>query len=84
VSYVLVEVTIMMPFTATDLIRRAGVEARSALPDAPVVVEITEAGSRRFDRARLGLGLALRWLADRIEPACRPAPVHAGGQTGAR
>ena len=29
----------MMPFTATDLIRRAGVEVRSALPNAPVVVE---------------------------------------------
>jgi hypothetical protein len=75
----------MMPFTAVDVIRRVGAEAQSALPDAPIREEPpARSGSARFDRVRFGIGLALRRLADRVEPACRPAPVRAGGQTGAR
>ena len=75
----------MMPFTAVDIVRRVGAEAQSALPDAPVREErIVSNGSARFDRVRFGIGLVLRRLADRVEPACRPAPVQAGGQTGAR
>jgi hypothetical protein len=75
----------MMPFTAVDMIRRANEQIRSALPDAPVREEqIVPDRSARFDRVRFGIGLVLRRLADRVEPACRPAPVQAGGQSGAQ
>ena len=66
----------MMPSTAQDLVRLVAEEARSAQPNAPVRLEpVRSARPARLDRVRLGFGLALRRLADRIEPACRPAPT---------
>lgn len=75
----------MLPFTAVDIVRRERELAESALPDAPVREEqIERSGPARLDRVRFGLGLVLRRMADRVEPACPPAPVQAGGQSGAR
>ena len=74
----------MLPYTAVDIVRRVAEEAQSALPTAPVRPEPVRAETPpRLDRARLGLGLALRRLADRVEPACRPvSPAGAGGRQG--
>jgi hypothetical protein len=73
----------MIPFTASDLIRLVSAEAQSALQNAPVIPE-REAGrtSARFVRVRLGLGAALRWLADRVEPRRPAVPAPAGGRHG--
>lgn len=75
----------MMPFTPNDLIRLVAERARSALPTAPVRLDpVQPARSVRLDQVRLGIGLALRRLADRIEPAChprRPSKVDANSRS---
>jgi hypothetical protein len=58
-----------------EIARVVSEEARSALPDAPVRPEpIRSQTPTRLDLVRLRFGLALRRLADRVEPALRPAP----------
>lgn len=68
----------LLPTAVHDMVRLVEQEAQSARPHAPVVSEPTRSSRpARLDRARLRLGLVLRHLADRIEPACRPAPAVA-------
>ena len=73
----------MIPISVYDIVRLAAAEARSARPSSQVRPEpAARPAPARFVRVRLGLGVALRRLADRVEP-CRPAvAAPAGGRQG--
>jgi hypothetical protein len=66
----------MLPFAVHDAVRLVEMEARSALPNAPVRFDRPEEErAPRFAAPRRWLSLSLRRFADAIEPtpACTPA-----------
>jgi hypothetical protein len=55
-----------------DAVRVSERESRSALPNAPVVDDLSEGGLGKRARMRLAVSAQLRNLADLLEPAQRP------------